>query len=754
MKKMLSTLMRNMACHDMTFAGLALFVLLLNLPYFLNLVFYRHDTLSYLATFYTTYNNFFYHHEFTQWFPYSAYGVQADFIQTTLLTVVDYFVMGMGSLLRVQEVLVLFKLSLFLEQIIFLMGMYLLSRNLFKQEVTVFFVCACSLGSLVFFDQLFWNFRAFYLLPLIIYYLRLCFQKKDFLYLLIAANIGLLAMAGSAPYYMILTLLIVVVITPFLVFRCFGRWKEFFKNAQVRLPTYLVLVLVFLALFFAYFHICFHSGEHIKIIQRGGRDLASYVVPIQRFLFYGGDIGFEKFISLIQPKVLCTPFSLDLAIYVGFLALFFIGYGIAKVRDPMFYAFAAVVGIIAFFSVGGWVSYILYYFFPGMAYYRHIGLSVSCFKVFLPLMAGFGVDAFLRSSRRQVFLVGVWIVLACLLAGAGAYYLCARQAPEKGILYAYISFVFVLFLTTLLMFKKFDTKVLFKILLAAGICIELLGYQSILIANAHNLVKYWPQGFNRTHKDQFCTQRTDAPLNGRSDELFLRILLLSFYTQSTSYVHFFNAIQWDPEFPILKTDFINAHVARLLESREVDTVSFPITLPPDANLCRALGGGTSSKLRLVSRVSFAENEDDAVLQVKVIKNIDEIIVLNNIPPEIKAQWKNTEEVQNGRVLATAFSSNTLSAIACLPIGATAWLYYADGFHPGWKAFVNGEPTPIFQANVGFKAILLKGGVNKIRFIYRNTPMLFSFYIFIVAGIIFVLICLLAIWKICLRPRPE
>ncbi|MFA6379383.1 MAG: hypothetical protein WCX16_06360, partial [Candidatus Omnitrophota bacterium] len=137
---MLSKLTVKMARWNKAFLGLIVFTFLLNLPYFLNLAFYRHDSFSYLTTFYTAYNNFFYHGEITQWFPYSAYGVNADFIQITLLTVVDYFFIIAGGLLKIKETLLLFKLSLFLEQIIFLMGMYLLAKKLFKDEVTVFFV--------------------------------------------------------------------------------------------------------------------------------------------------------------------------------------------------------------------------------------------------------------------------------------------------------------------------------------------------------------------------------------------------------------------------------------------------------------------------------------------------------------------------------------------------------------------------------------------------------------------------------------
>lgn len=741
-----------MACYDLTFIGLLFFTLLLNLPYFFNLVFYSHDSLSYYATFYTTYNNFFYHGEFVQWLPYSSYGVHANFIQITQLTVVDYFVILAGGLLKIPETLFLFKVSLLLEQIIFLFGMYLLSKKLFKEKTAVFFTCACALGSLVLCNQLFWGFLAFYLLPLVIYCLQLYFRRYDLRYLLIAMNISLLAMAGSVPYYEVITLLVVAIIVLFLIITHRHRWKELLNAAKEVSASHLILFLVFLALASAYGYLCFCRGEHITILSPQ-RDPTTYTIPLDTFLSYGGDLGFEKFMGLIQPRALHTWWALDLILYMGFLMLLFVGYGVMKVRDPTFYSFVAVVVVLVFFSVGGMVSRILYHIFPGMHYYRHIALSVTCFKIFLPLMAGFGVDAFLKNSRTKVFSFGAGVVVACLLVEAFIYCVYSRGFLGERCAQLYIYFVLGVILIFPLMLKRSSAKQFFKMIMISGICVELLGYQAILASSQRLIAESWPKELSRTCDHLFQATRTIYPPQGMAKEAFDGLFNIASHASTPRYAHYYNMLQWDPEAPYFRIDFINTHVLRLLEARGVDAYSFPFILLPDPPLQRALGGETSSKLQLISNVFFVNDEKEAIEYVKTIDNIDEVIVLNNVPLGIRIPWVNYRAAE-GNVFVTDFSSNSLSLIAALPVGTKAWLYYADGFHPSWKAFVNGQPTPIFQANVGFKAILLEGGIHDVRFVYDNKPVFFSFCIFIIAGFVFVWTCLMNIWKLCILPSQE
>jgi len=46
------------------------------------------------------------------------------------------------------------------------------------------------------------------------------------------------------------------------------------------------------------------------------------------------------------------------------------------------------------------------------------------------------------------------------------------------------------------------------------------------------------------------------------------------------------------------------------------------------------------------------------------------------------------------------------------------LTFLDAHYPGWKAYVDGEPTPIYLANDAFKAILVPPGTHRVRFVFR------------------------------------
>ncbi len=57
-------------------------------------------------------------------------------------------------------------------------------------------------------------------------------------------------------------------------------------------------------------------------------------------------------------------------------------------------------------------------------------------------------------------------------------------------------------------------------------------------------------------------------------------------------------------------------------------------------------------------------------------------------------------------------------------------YWADGYDRGWRARVNGRKSPVFRANVDFKAVVVPGGPSRVRFEYtprRFVAGLLAFY---------------------------
>ena len=70
---------------------------------------------------------------------------------------------------------------------------------------------------------------------------------------------------------------------------------------------------------------------------------------------------------------------------------------------------------------------------------------------------------------------------------------------------------------------------------------------------------------------------------------------------------------------------------------------------------------------------------------------------------------------SGAVEAIEFSANRV--VFRLPEGASGWLYYADGYDPAWKALVDGQPTEVHRANVGFKAVHVPQGAREVTFFF-------------------------------------
>jgi uncharacterized membrane protein YfhO len=42
---------------------------------------------------------------------------------------------------------------------------------------------------------------------------------------------------------------------------------------------------------------------------------------------------------------------------------------------------------------------------------------------------------------------------------------------------------------------------------------------------------------------------------------------------------------------------------------------------------------------------------------------------------------------------------------------------SDTYYPGWKAWVDGRPEKIYQANYAFRAVPLSAGVHQVKFVY-------------------------------------
>ena len=72
------------------------------------------------------------------------------------------------------------------------------------------------------------------------------------------------------------------------------------------------------------------------------------------------------------------------------------------------------------------------------------------------------------------------------------------------------------------------------------------------------------------------------------------------------------------------------------------------------------------------------------------------------------------------------------------------LYWADGYDPAWRAFLDGAEIPVQRANINFKAVRVPPGSHDLRWVYRPTGFLLAlvfYYILVVFAVSWSVICL-------------
>ncbi len=158
---MASLMLHSLGCRTVRWQWLGLVAVLVavNVPYWDRTVWPNTDTVTCFQVFYTFYNNWFLHGEFTRWLPYANCGLQSDYWQLFNLTPAAYLTGLLGRILRVRNVLWLFKFSVLLEQLMMLYGCFLLCGRLFRCAATRVFVCLALMLSTVWLLQVYWNFR-------------------------------------------------------------------------------------------------------------------------------------------------------------------------------------------------------------------------------------------------------------------------------------------------------------------------------------------------------------------------------------------------------------------------------------------------------------------------------------------------------------------------------------------------------------------------------------------------------------------
>lgn len=750
-----------------TLAIMVMLQVLLNIPFFLNKYIVMHDTSFSFRLFYFFYNDMFQFGEFPHWFPFGLYGMSsAAFLY--YISPSGFLTWAIGLLLRVENVYTLFKLSLLIEQLVYLYGVWLLGRRLFKNPYAVFAFGLTSICGIVVSSQIDLNFRLFSLIPLILYFLVRFFEGDGLRHLGFAMMLFPLFLSGLPAYCIPIPLFVTLTISIALCAEAFRekRLRKIFEKDRI----FAVMLLLFAAgLVYSYFEFLTISVQN-KYMLTPGRSGTELTVSLDMFLHYGPYIGTGKFSELIYPYDLikrATP-SMDNTFFVGLMPLIFALYALLTVRRPLFIATITAIAMLGLLSLGDatFVAKAFYDYFPMMKYFRHIGYVVSCYNLLIPLAAGFGIERLIRSGRaesgtaRKAFCA----ILSLLFAYEGVMYFYFTSIMMRGITLLSFAWLAAAIAGIYLVWRP-------RTLLAAGgvgliiaavAIFETLSYQGF---NKYIMspVKY--STINRafpnrmTYSDAAVSvNRYDFPAKRSISSEGLDHARLKeswpFFAYGVHYTEDYNFLQYAPCRSKFRNDFFNVYVLDFYVNAN------PVSIE---NVWKSTGC-ESPRLRVLKDARMVSGNDEAKYLLSASNDFGDYPIVYftesksdeseetadsladegfNFESLMNKLYLNTpdfkpiglENLRNigGLVSVDKFSSNLVSMTAVVDSADGGWLYYVDAWSPRWKAYVNGIPKPIAHANIGFKALKLDQGTHKIEFRFSNPRLKFYEWIIFTVG---------------------
>lgn len=669
------------------------------------------DTIERFEMFYFYYNNFFWHGTLAQWLPYYSFGIPANAWQLYILTPMSYFLMVIGKIFVISDTNMLFKLSLLGDQIIFLLGMYLLSSKLFKDRLTVFMVCLASMASSYWYDQIDYSFLMYYMFPLAVYYLIrfLDERKPEFLWL---SGLILLAWAmGTTSYFIFVWVPLLLFLLLFLSFKSpnvFGcLLQKSFKN--------IFLFFLVLILYFASVYQLKTFGNFVNVLHRP----PGIKTDLDMFLTYG------LLMSNLKEYFGAFVYGKNADIYIGLLPVMAVIWAILRIRKRLFVGFLLCTAGVLWISFGGWGAACLY-FFPGVPYYRHIGMLYGLFKVLLVLCAGFGLDYFWDLKiKDQIGLMAIALAFFIFCSdgfglsqpwlmdnfvhhhSSGVYW---GHEPWNSSFYrlgAYFMALGVMLLAQFLPREELK-KTGVKGLLFLVLCFDIFSFQygNYRFNVGNRLLSKELLYILNVHRDNYQQQRS-LPMDQRQKDILGAL--------HSAYTTKYSMMQFEPCQSQFRMDFQPKATKLLEDTRQSQYQDLQQVLGCDA-----------PKLRLVDSGVSLDKTQLATM------------------PNLYQPCPHCPEIQ-----VKKFSADELVAQVNAP-SKGAWLVYADSFHPGWHAIVNGRPQPVYQAYLAFKAVYLKGPCT-VRLYFKDGINYYFSYLMMAFGIICVLFFIGLFFKVLIDP---
>ncbi len=709
-----------------------------HLPYLSWEVLPFHDTMQYYQYFSFFYEELRYNNQLALWMPYGSFGITTALFHWSILGPMTSLLLFVGAKLGVENTLLLFRLSVILEIILYAYGITLLACRLFPTLLPRAVLIISGAMTLTWMKQIFLNIQIVYLFPLILYLLVIFVQRKSNLHLWSAAILTLISLVGNVPYVAPIYLMtLIFFMLPFL-------WKkpELIKVVLLKQNrTSLILLLITIVLLVVEGYFALHSTD--TIIQKNFRDPDTGAVALHSFLNYA------------RPKVGTAMFGFfmgglshgDNSYYIGLAPLLCFMLGLWWIRNRYFWSFSIASLAIIWMAIGGGFATLLYYGMPGMNLIRHIGLLFALPMCMMLISSGFFFErlqwiltrgfrwrAFLH--QKQVLLVTLLAVLMFLdlVSFRGITRLAWVEYPvDPNWRYAF-GFRLFMYIGGFIMLKRMLPTLpvldvnLRKRALYLMVGIYLLDMTSYQIHVYNAAPKYEVNGKEYLFKSTplpYLEQRLMQPPKGsRAEDLFNLIEMELPYYNAIYATPVYSFGHMDPCLPQLTTKLFmtSRHIGDMINAL-FDWRFYHIHNPEALNRPKALhamGCGTT-KLRLTDSFKVAEYRSDAITKMKAAPELERMVILERLSKEQEERAATiptpTAQEPQGKAQMVKFTANHVTIDVHNQEAHALWLVYRDGFTTEWKATIDGMPTAVAVANRGFKAVLVEPGQHQVKFIY-------------------------------------
>lgn len=756
---------------DVYLLALAVIAFAVNIPYWDPQFMVGHDTKNVYLVFHFFYNHLVWYSELPHWLPFGEYGYSSLFYQLCDFSPGTYLTGFLGWVFRARDTLLLFKLSVFVDQLIFLFGLHLLTRRLYERHITSFLVCLMGVSSVVWTWQIYWCLRQYYLIPLVLYFCyRFLTERVSWAFwagvlVLICSLVG--GLPYWAPIYAFLFIVMMAILLP-------SHWRSFSCLLRPsRTDLVLITLIVVCAASVAYVIVTCLAGLHNYAPGRSMGEMKTnlqtyltYVAPVWRQLhtFLDGTLP-DRLVRLNQPE--------DLTLYVGLLSVSGFVVALLRVRNVWFYSLAGGMAALALLADSGAVSWLLYRVMPGLNKFRHLGLLLETVKILLLLAGGFGIELILATlgdmrktaeKFHPVLLVSM-LTLLCIvldmLISSQAFLpeawispmVLGQLLPEGGTWVAARLAVWALVLLALFFVPRLPELV--RVLPAAALQYFVLA--ACLVDMAAFQGYHWANRSTGTYAGHleleplaFSETRTLTP---SAEAVGKHNIIMS--SPGGAYLAFYaNALQHDLCAPLGRVDIFPRGVHELVTARGARPDQYAMRetfLPPgDPALLTVLGCG-APKIRFVTQAEYGRSSREITDMIRTGSRIDTKVILKG---EAGRQPSGGSVPDPSAMLyrVSSFNANRLDLDVRVKPELSGWLVFADAVDPNWKAYLNGKETPVLEAYQAFKAITLGGGGSTVSFRYENTRQQYAMGFLTLMGILLASGCVIGLgWQLfCYR----